>query len=634
MKIQLKRSNVLTGGFAKEPTAAQLEYGELAVNYNTDDPAIFLKDSNNNVIRISGIGNIADDGQVELPASNTPPLNPQPGNLWYNSEDGRLYIYYKDPDTEQWVDASPDSWDPSSYPDVSDDDAQAGTLDDRYLMLNADNSPVTGTCEFAGGVKVTGGDATSVDTGMFLSGDKPAIAKDGIEAAVFNPQGNGQFTVASRTRDKTLVGLQGISCTWNSANHGNQAIDLFYGPITVDTNTSGTVNGVRIVPGTTQTGTGQFVGYRSVINNADVPNGEPYNFYAAGDAPNYFAGNVGIGTSTPILAPLHVKQGSNVSVLNLSAGTGADSNSQILFTNSAGNSGFTAIEAKPESTNGYLNFITGGSDSMTIDAQGNVGIGTTNPDSQLTSHGGSLRDAENVFSSKVCATLRVARGGGNDASVNQDSGTGAILEFRHDTNRYVSVESRSESKQSTKIGLKFTTMPTTGTTTEAMRLTGGGNLLITNPGCGIFLNGESDPANNLNDYEEGNWSPQLQTTNNDITADYTKNTGTYVKIGQLVYLQATIKLNTLTGGTGSVRIINLPFTTVDGVDKRSAFSIGYALNFPAQVPVSGLVGSNSTSISVYRQVADAGYIKQLQAMPISDWDGNSEVRFSGMYTAS
>ena len=140
MKIQLKRSNVLTGGFAKEPTAQQLEYGELAVNYNTDDPAIFLKDSNNNVIRISGVGNIADDGQVELPASNTPPLNPQPGNLWYNSEDGRLYIYYEDPDTEQWVDASPDSWDPTSYPDVSDDTAQPGTLDDRYVSKVATTS--------------------------------------------------------------------------------------------------------------------------------------------------------------------------------------------------------------------------------------------------------------------------------------------------------------------------------------------------------------------------------------------------------------------------------------------------------------------------------------------------------------
>lgn len=43
MKIQLKRSNVLEGSpaAAKEPTAGQMEYGELAVNYNTDDPAIF-----------------------------------------------------------------------------------------------------------------------------------------------------------------------------------------------------------------------------------------------------------------------------------------------------------------------------------------------------------------------------------------------------------------------------------------------------------------------------------------------------------------------------------------------------------------------------------------------------------------
>ena len=156
MKIQLKRSNVLVENNARQPTAGQMEYGELAVNYNTTDPAIFIKDSNNNIIRIAGKYNIADDGQVELPATPTPPADPKAGNLWYNNTDGRLYIYYTDEDTSQWVDASPDSWDPSSYPDVSDDSAQSGTLDDRYLMLNADNSPVTGTCEFSDGVSVTG----------------------------------------------------------------------------------------------------------------------------------------------------------------------------------------------------------------------------------------------------------------------------------------------------------------------------------------------------------------------------------------------------------------------------------------------------------------------------------------------
>lgn len=56
MKIQLKRSSVLDGGAAKEPSAAQMEYGELAVNYNNNDPTIFLKDNNDNIIRIAGAG--------------------------------------------------------------------------------------------------------------------------------------------------------------------------------------------------------------------------------------------------------------------------------------------------------------------------------------------------------------------------------------------------------------------------------------------------------------------------------------------------------------------------------------------------------------------------------------------------
>lgn len=54
MKIQLKRSSVLEDGSAKQPLADQLEYGELAVNYASADPTIFLKDSANNVIQIAG----------------------------------------------------------------------------------------------------------------------------------------------------------------------------------------------------------------------------------------------------------------------------------------------------------------------------------------------------------------------------------------------------------------------------------------------------------------------------------------------------------------------------------------------------------------------------------------------------
>ena len=54
MKIQLKRSSVLDNGAAKQPTAEQLEYGELAVNYNATDPTIFIKSSDNAIVQIAG----------------------------------------------------------------------------------------------------------------------------------------------------------------------------------------------------------------------------------------------------------------------------------------------------------------------------------------------------------------------------------------------------------------------------------------------------------------------------------------------------------------------------------------------------------------------------------------------------
>jgi len=56
MKIQLKRSSQLSGENAKAPTAAQMEYGEIAVNYNEQDPVLFIKNSTDQIIRLTGLG--------------------------------------------------------------------------------------------------------------------------------------------------------------------------------------------------------------------------------------------------------------------------------------------------------------------------------------------------------------------------------------------------------------------------------------------------------------------------------------------------------------------------------------------------------------------------------------------------
>jgi hypothetical protein len=46
-------------------------------------------------------------GNAAITISDTPPENPQPGNLWYDKEIGRTFIYYNDDDGSQWVDSNP-----------------------------------------------------------------------------------------------------------------------------------------------------------------------------------------------------------------------------------------------------------------------------------------------------------------------------------------------------------------------------------------------------------------------------------------------------------------------------------------------------------------------------------------------
>ncbi len=51
-KILNKRSNAVTNGSPKLPTASQLDYGEIAINYAKDVETISIKNSNNEILAI------------------------------------------------------------------------------------------------------------------------------------------------------------------------------------------------------------------------------------------------------------------------------------------------------------------------------------------------------------------------------------------------------------------------------------------------------------------------------------------------------------------------------------------------------------------------------------------------------
>ena len=178
MRIQLKRSStLLADGSAKPPSSAQMEYGELAVNFNNDDPAIFLKDTDNNIVRISGSGSLGQ-GTAEITLDAGPGLyitNPAftldqtadqviDVNLQLETDDELvglefasnklrakkatsndlgtikepagigIYMRQVTPDGEVWVSKDATVALPGGYPDLSDGDGSS--LDARYLNKN------------------------------------------------------------------------------------------------------------------------------------------------------------------------------------------------------------------------------------------------------------------------------------------------------------------------------------------------------------------------------------------------------------------------------------------------------------------------------------------------------------------
>jgi hypothetical protein len=96
----------------------------------------------------------------------------------------------------------------------------------------------------------------------------------------------------------------------------------------------------------------------------------------------------------------------------------------------------------------------------------------------------------------------------------------------------------------------------------------------------IFLGGTGS-ANELNDYEEGTWTPSFEFAAAQPTAGNTTGTGFYTKVGNMVTVWGAVADANVTGASGDVRIRDLPFTS-----KASANLVGWMGSFS--------VGGNTT----------------------------------------
>jgi len=141
-------------------------------------------------------------GGASVTTSDSAPVSPSDGDLWYDSVGGRLYVYYDDGNTSQWVDAAPQGG-------SATDKIEEGNTSAEVIDTGSDGRFVV-TTEGTERMRITS-DAyvrlASGTGGIQFNGDTAATnALDDYEEGTFTPVVEGTTTPGSVSYGATRVG--------------------------------------------------------------------------------------------------------------------------------------------------------------------------------------------------------------------------------------------------------------------------------------------------------------------------------------------------------------------------------------------------------------------------------------------
>lgn len=111
-------------------------------------------------------------------------------------------------------------------------------------------------------------------------------------------------------------------------------------------------------------------------------------------------------------------------------------------------------------------------------------------------------------------------------------------------------------------------------------------------------------ANDLDDYEEGTWTPGITFGGAAVGLTYVSQLGYYTKVGNIVFLTAYIQLSNKGSSNGNALITGLPFTVVNNPAGYSSVSLTLrTISFANQY--AGFTDINTTTI-VLEECTEAG----------------------------
>lgn len=214
--------------------------------------------------------------------------------------------------------------------------------------------------------------------------------------------------------------------------------------------------------------------------------------------------------------------------------------------------------------NDYVNFETNSTERMRITSTGNVGIGTSAPTVPLDVVGATALEQFRVGNTT----------GGTDFGI-------TVIE--NDAVVFNSAEGATARDLVIQLG-----------GTERARFTANG----------LTFNGDTTAANALDDYEEGTWTMGVGFGGASVGVTYSRNTGTYTKIGRQVTVNGYVTLTSKGSSTGSARITGLPFSVANAFENYASASFWLAsVTFTNQFQGYGNIGANTIDL---REITTAG----------------------------
>ena len=232
------------------PTQGQLWWnnidGRLYVYYNDGNTAQWVDTSPNGG---------SEGGGVPVVISDTAPGGATPGQLWWNTIDGRLFVYYDDGTTAQWVDASPAGGGDGGVPVTVSPTAPGGategqlwwnTVDGRLFVFYDDGTTAQWVDASPSGAQGPEGPPGAGFTiyanfdGTGVNGPAPIRASLGVASITKTSTGRYSVVFDTPQANANYIFISGASASTgvlNIANPTTTGFDLFSG-----TNSNGAVN--------------------------------------------------------------------------------------------------------------------------------------------------------------------------------------------------------------------------------------------------------------------------------------------------------------------------------------------------------------------------------------------------------